>query len=53
MPEDAPRAKVAATGEYGAEVIFYDRQRDDRERSRATWRNARGSCSSRPTTIIT
>jgi threonine dehydratase len=31
MPEDAPRAKVAATGEYGAEIIFYDRQRDDRE----------------------
>jgi len=32
MPEDAPRAKVAATREYGAEVVFYDRQRDDRER---------------------
>jgi threonine dehydratase len=31
MPEDAPRSKVAATREYGAEVIFYDRQRDDRE----------------------
>ncbi len=31
MPEDAPRAKVAATREYGAEVVFYDRQRDDRE----------------------
>ncbi|HLL14134.1 MAG TPA: pyridoxal-phosphate dependent enzyme [Pyrinomonadaceae bacterium] len=31
MPEDAPRAKVAATREYGAEVIFYDRHRDDRE----------------------
>jgi threonine dehydratase len=31
MPEDAPRAKVAATREYGAEIIFYDRQRDDRE----------------------
>jgi threonine dehydratase len=31
MPEDAPRAKVAATRGYGAEVIFYDRQRDDRE----------------------
>ncbi|HLL71945.1 MAG TPA: pyridoxal-phosphate dependent enzyme [Pyrinomonadaceae bacterium] len=32
MPEDAPRAKVAATRGYGAEVVFYDRQRDDRER---------------------
>jgi threonine dehydratase len=25
MPEDAPAAKVAATREYGAEVVFYDR----------------------------
>ncbi|HYP01374.1 MAG TPA: pyridoxal-phosphate dependent enzyme [Pyrinomonadaceae bacterium] len=31
MPEDAPRAKVAATRGYGAEVIFFDRERDDRE----------------------
>lgn len=31
MPDDAPRSKVAATRGYGAEVIFYDRQRDDRE----------------------
>ncbi|MCA1616549.1 MAG: pyridoxal-phosphate dependent enzyme, partial [Acidobacteria bacterium] len=31
MPEDAPRAKVEATRGYGAEVVFYDRQRDDRE----------------------
>jgi threonine dehydratase len=31
MPDDAPRSKVAATREYGAEVIFYDRQRDNRE----------------------
>jgi threonine dehydratase len=31
MPEDAPRLKVAATRGYGAEVQFYDRQRDDRE----------------------
>lgn len=31
MPSDAPRAKVAATRGYGAEVVFYDRQRDDRE----------------------
>jgi threonine dehydratase len=32
MPTDAPRSKVAATRRsYGAEVDFYDRQRDDRE----------------------
>jgi threonine dehydratase len=31
MPDDAPKAKVAATREYGAEIIFYDRQRQDRE----------------------
>ncbi|HEY0405354.1 MAG TPA: threonine/serine dehydratase [Pyrinomonadaceae bacterium] len=31
MPTDAPQAKVAATRAYGAEIIFYDRQRDDRE----------------------
>jgi threonine dehydratase len=31
MPGDAPKSKVAATRGYGAEVIFYDRQRDDRE----------------------
>jgi threo-3-hydroxy-L-aspartate ammonia-lyase len=32
MPEDAPRAKLAATRGYGAEVVLYDRQREDRER---------------------
>jgi threonine dehydratase len=31
MPSDAPQAKVAATREYGAEVVFYDRQTQDRE----------------------
>jgi threo-3-hydroxy-L-aspartate ammonia-lyase len=31
MPTDAPKAKVGATRGYGAEVVFYDRQRDDRE----------------------
>ena len=31
MPTDAPQAKVAATCEYGAEVVFYDRQKQDRE----------------------
>src|SRR6185295_11346758 len=31
MPEDAPRAKVAATRDYGAEIIFYDRHKEDRQ----------------------
>ena len=32
MPTDAPQSKVAATRRsYGAEVVFYDRQKDDRE----------------------
>lgn len=31
MPTDAPKAKVAATRAYGAEIIFYDRLKQDRE----------------------
>ena len=31
MPTDAPKAKVSATRGYGAEVVFYDRQKQDRE----------------------
>jgi threonine dehydratase len=31
MPSDAPKAKVAATRGYGAEIVFYDRLKDDRE----------------------
>jgi threo-3-hydroxy-L-aspartate ammonia-lyase len=31
MPEDAPRLKVAATRAYGAEIIFYDRHKEDRQ----------------------
>jgi threo-3-hydroxy-L-aspartate ammonia-lyase len=31
MPEDAPKAKVAATRDYGAEIVFYDRHKEDRE----------------------
>ena len=30
MPTDAPRAKVEATRGYGAEVVLYDRAREDR-----------------------
>ena len=31
MPEDAPASKVAATRGYGAEIVFYDRHKQDRE----------------------
>lgn len=31
MPTDAPRTKLDATKGYGAEVVTYDRQREDRE----------------------
>jgi threo-3-hydroxy-L-aspartate ammonia-lyase len=31
MPDDAPKAKVAATSGYGAEIVFYDRLKQDRE----------------------
>src|SRR5947207_6915882 len=31
MPTDAPALKVAATRGYGAEVVYYDRQTEDRE----------------------
>ena len=31
MPEDAPAAKVAATRGYGAEIVFYNRHKQDRE----------------------
>ena len=31
MPTDAPQLKLAATRGYGAEVVLYDRQKEDRE----------------------
>jgi threonine dehydratase len=31
MPRDAPRAKLDGTRAYGAEIVLYDRERDDRE----------------------
>src|SRR5882762_2675615 len=31
MPTDAPKSKVAGTRGYGAEIVFYDRQKEDRE----------------------
>jgi threo-3-hydroxy-L-aspartate ammonia-lyase len=32
MPKDAPEIKVAATKGYGAEIVFYDRYTEDREK---------------------
>ncbi len=31
MPSDAPRAKIDGTRSHGAEIVFYDRNKDDRE----------------------
>jgi threonine dehydratase len=31
IPEDAPKMKVAATREYGADIRFFDRHKDDRD----------------------
>ncbi len=31
MPKDAPAAKISATLEYGAEIIFYERAEEERE----------------------
>lgn len=30
MPTDAPKIKVSATREYGAKIVFYDREKEDR-----------------------
>ena len=42
MPLDAPSAKLAATRGYGAEVVTYDRYREDREQLAAQLANERG-----------
>jgi threonine dehydratase len=42
MPSDAPRIKVEATRGYGAEVIEYDRYREDREQIGARLARERG-----------
>jgi threonine dehydratase len=31
MPSDAPASKLAATRQYGADIVLYDRRNDDRE----------------------
>lgn len=42
MPHDAPRIKTTATRGYGAEVVFYDRVHDDREKISDELVRARG-----------
>lgn len=42
MPQDAPEVKVRATRGYGAEVVPYDRYREDREELGARLATARG-----------
>lgn len=46
MPSDTPASKVAATKEYGAEVIFYDRYRSHRAEI------AQGICDERGATLV-
>jgi threo-3-hydroxy-L-aspartate ammonia-lyase len=42
MPADAPPVKLEATRGYGAEVVLYDRERDDRARIAAELAAGRG-----------
>jgi len=42
MPADAPSVKIDATRGYGAEVVLYDRNRDDREAITAGLARERG-----------
>lgn len=42
MPQDAPAAKKAATRAYGAHIVEYDRQREDREEIAREWVDKRG-----------
>ena len=43
MPSDAPRIKQDSTRRWGAEVVLYDRERDDRERLSADLAAERGA----------
>ena len=48
MPSDAPRPKIEGTRALGAEIILYDRQREDREAIAARIREERGATLIRP-----
>jgi threonine dehydratase len=43
MPEDAPALKIANTRGYGAEVVLYDRYKEDRDALGARIANERGA----------
>jgi threonine dehydratase len=43
MPSDAPKIKLERTRAYGAEVVLYDRDREDREAIAAKLANERGA----------
>ncbi len=43
MPDDAPQLKVKNTREYGAEIIFYNRDRDSREAIAARLASEKGA----------
>ena len=48
MPKDAPRAKLEGTKAYGAEIVFYDRAKDDREAIAIALCEERGATLIRP-----
>jgi threonine dehydratase len=48
MPSDAPEVKIAHTQGYGAEVVLYDRLREDRDAIGGTLAQARGLVLVRP-----
>jgi threonine dehydratase len=48
MPSDAPRPKIEGTRALGAEIVEYDRQRDDREAIAAGIREERGATLIKP-----
>ncbi|MDE1986628.1 MAG: threonine/serine dehydratase [Alphaproteobacteria bacterium] len=48
MPKDVPAAKLEGTKSYGAEVVFYDRLRDDREAIALALCEERGAALVRP-----
>ncbi|MGA7674083.1 MAG: threonine/serine dehydratase [Rhizomicrobium sp.] len=48
MPKDAPRAKLEGTRARGAEIVFYDRAKDDREAIALALCEERGATLIRP-----
>ncbi len=48
MPRDAPQVKLAGTRRHGAEIVFYDRQADARERLAEAIAAKRGATMIRP-----